>query len=127
MESIASQLQVFNDWTSVIGGYDKDDGYFVSSRIYDTNGTDFDLIQFDLWDFSGTTLSSLAIPSHSQFKQLAAHGRVWIRRFEGGVETGLASGNFTSVAAPVPEPETYAMMLFGLGLIAGVARRRKQK
>ena len=40
MESIASQLQVFNDWTSVIGGYDKDDGYFVSSRIYDTNGTE---------------------------------------------------------------------------------------
>ncbi len=33
--------------------------------------------------------------------------------------------NFTS-AAPVPEPETYAMMLAGLGLL-GLARRRKQK
>jgi hypothetical protein len=28
---------------------------------------------------------------------------------------------------PVPEPETYAMMLVGLGLIGGIARRRKQK
>lgn len=31
------------------------------------------------------------------------------------------------VAAPVPEPETYAMMLAGLGLLGVVARRRKQK
>jgi hypothetical protein len=27
--------------------------------------------------------------------------------------------------APVPEPETYAMMLMGLGLMGFVARRRK--
>jgi len=27
----------------------------------------------------------------------------------------------------VPEPETYAMMLAGLGLIGGIAHRRKQK
>ena len=31
------------------------------------------------------------------------------------------------IAAPVPEPETYAMMLAGLGLLGVVARRRKQK
>lgn len=31
------------------------------------------------------------------------------------------------VAAPVPEPETYAMMLAGLGLLGMGARRRKQK
>lgn len=31
------------------------------------------------------------------------------------------------VAAPIPEPETYAMMLAGLGLLGIAARRRKQK
>ena len=31
------------------------------------------------------------------------------------------------VAAPIPEPETYAMMLAGLGLLGVFARRRKQK
>lgn len=31
------------------------------------------------------------------------------------------------ISAPVPEPETYAMLLAGLGLIGTVARRRKAK
>jgi hypothetical protein len=31
------------------------------------------------------------------------------------------------ITAAVPEPETYAMFLAGLGLIGGIARRRKQK
>jgi hypothetical protein len=33
---------------------------------------------------------------------------------------------FTVVTAPIPEPETYAMMLAGLALLGLVARRRKQ-
>jgi hypothetical protein len=37
--------------------------------------------------------------------------------------TLTAQGNL----APVPEPETYAMMLAGLGLLGVAARRRKQK
>lgn len=31
-----------------------------------------------------------------------------------------------AIAAPVPEPETYGMMLAGLGMMGAVARRRKQ-
>lgn len=37
--------------------------------------------------------------------------------------TGAMSGGFTVTA--VPEPEQYAMLLAGLGLIAGIARRRR--
>lgn len=38
------------------------------------------------------------------------------------------SGTFQAVAVTaVPEPETYAMLLAGLGLIGGIARRRKLK
>ena len=33
--------------------------------------------------------------------------------------------SFTNVANPVPEPETYALMLAGLGVMGFVARRRK--
>jgi hypothetical protein len=37
--------------------------------------------------------------------------------------TLTAQGNL----APVPEPETYAMMLAGLGLLGLTARRRRRK
>lgn len=35
--------------------------------------------------------------------------------------------NYTEVATSVPEPETYGMMLLGLGVIGAVARRRAAK
>ncbi len=38
-----------------------------------------------------------------------------------------AGGDPTPVITPVPEPETYALMLAGLGLLAGVARRRQKR
>jgi hypothetical protein len=46
--------------------------------------------------------------------------------------TSIASvidGSVASAAtfAPIPEPETYAMMLAGMGLMAFVARRRASK
>lgn len=41
--------------------------------------------------------------------------------------TGMLTYSVTSMGvAPVPEPETYAMLLAGLGMLGFVARRRKQ-
>ncbi len=42
-----------------------------------------------------------------------------------GVTGGSASYGGNLVATPVPEPETYAMLLAGLGAIGFLARRRK--
>jgi hypothetical protein len=42
------------------------------------------------------------------------------------ITDGFSGTNYVFTAA-VPEPETYAMLLAGLGLIAGMARRRKRK
>lgn len=44
----------------------------------------------------------------------------------GGNPTGLRAEFLTSAVTAVPEPETYAMLLAGLGLMGAVARRRKQ-
>ncbi len=44
----------------------------------------------------------------------------------GGNPTGLRVEFTSSNVSPVPEPETYAMFLAGLGLIGAIARRKKQ-
>ncbi|SEN81817.1 PEP-CTERM protein-sorting domain-containing protein [Duganella sp. CF517] len=44
--------------------------------------------------------------------------------FQGAVTT---PGTWTMGATAVPEPETYMMLLAGLGLVGGVARRRSAK
>lgn len=43
-----------------------------------------------------------------------------------GVANGPAGGLYTVAIAAVPEPEVYAMLLVGLGLVGFTARRRKQ-
>ena len=46
-------------------------------------------------------------------------GSQFRRNFDGDIDN-------VSLTTPVPEPETYAMMLAGLGLLGFIARRRKQ-
>jgi len=43
-----------------------------------------------------------------------------------GNPTGLRVEFLSSNVTPVPEPETYAMLLAGLGMVGLIARRRKQ-
>jgi hypothetical protein len=48
-------------------------------------------------------------------------------QFMTGVNDTQKTGNLLSQTIPaIPEPETYAMMLAGLGLLGVVARRRRQ-
>lgn len=45
----------------------------------------------------------------------------------GGVPSGHTGKPSGGVTSPVPEPETYAMLMAGLGVMGAVARRRKAK
>lgn len=45
----------------------------------------------------------------------------------GGIGMDLVTFGDLTAIAPVPEPETYAMMLAGLGLLGLAAKRRRQK
>ena len=48
-----------------------------------------------------------------------------IRETTGGIEDDYFGQFYAGLAAPVPEPETWALMLAGLGL-TGFAVRRKR-
>jgi hypothetical protein len=45
----------------------------------------------------------------------------------GGVETFYVASAGNPVTAPIPEPETYALMLAGLGVVGFVASRRRRR
>lgn len=47
-----------------------------------------------------------------------------------GTVSGAAGGSYAgllNIAPPVPEPETYAMLLCGMGLLGFIARRRNKQ
>ncbi|MBA2659922.1 MAG: FxDxF family PEP-CTERM protein [Nitrosospira sp.] len=59
---------------------------------------------------------------HNNNSQAVAFGM-----FNGGTYlTSNTTGFYAMAVSSVPEPETYAMLLAGLGLVSLVARRRKQ-
>lgn len=73
-------------------------------------------VTFDHTAPHASILAPLATIESSQFGHIA-----------GTVVTNEWNGDFQLNVVAVPEPETYAMMLAGLGLMGFVARRRKQR
>jgi hypothetical protein len=53
-------------------------------------------------------------------------GGVFAKALNQDAEIHLQSFSGTIPTTPVPEPETYAMLLAGLGMVGALARRRKQ-
>lgn len=72
------------------------------------------------WASNGTLGSELTGLYFDKFNPNVAY--VNVQHPSSGVDRTLMI-----TAAPVPEPQTYAMMLAGLGLLGGVARRRAAK
>ncbi|MEY8878009.1 MAG: PEP-CTERM sorting domain-containing protein [Leptothrix sp. (in: b-proteobacteria)] len=98
----------------------------VSSVYLDTVATQF---AFDsdngVWQYTG----SITGGSHSV--NAVANGKLGMYTFDAVLSNGTTP-TFTQttpsgVVASVPEPETYAMMLAGLGALGFVGRRRKSK
>ena len=44
-----------------------------------------------------------------------------------GLIAGVTGSILDVTVSAIPEPETYAMMLAGVGLVFGIARRRRQR
>lgn len=109
---------------------------FVGTRdlVAGLNGTSTRTISFTSFDLVASDLTTvLATGSFGNFGPRLALGSLSSLNGVGdyfihiaGVATGAGTYNGTvSLVSPVPEPETYGMLLAGLGMIGFVARRRK--
>ncbi len=94
----------------------------------DSGGTDVHILA------NGTPIFDAAItggnsPSFSQSLTLSQNDRIYFALGNGGNGSAndLTGINASLTVAAVPEPEIYAMMAIGLGLMGYVTRRRKGK
>ena len=118
----------------VLGNYTNNIGRADEINLFDANGTLVDRLAYGDAVFPGTirtqtsggtpvSLTALA-PQTVQIGDwvLAATGDSYGSTMAATGDVGNP-GLFT--LAPVPEPETYAMLLAGLGLVGAIARRRR--
>jgi len=71
---------------------------------------------------NNTTVAGYPAASYTQTFNLTGGKTYWFTLAGEGTDA-----SYTVMLAPVPEPETYALMLAGLGLLGVAARRRKTK
>ena len=79
------------------------------------------------WSSDGFVSSLYTASANNVFLSTGTHAfKIEVTGLAPGYTSGGAYIKFSPLTAAVPEPETYAMLLAGLGLLGHIARRRKQ-
>lgn len=107
-------------------------GWLTADVISISGNNGVNLTGFSLFDnegslIGGTRTMNGEVDAYSISNYNLAAGSYWLEVSGEVVGSGMTKYYGSLALAPVPEPETYAMMLGGLGLLAVAARRRKQK
>ena len=114
---------LFEDSDVILNGAGLSLHYDFATVPVDASWTSYSVA---LNDTAGWRVGSLSGAFATQAQILSVLGNTSSLRIRGEFITGSDNGDLDNVIlAAVPEPETYAMMLAGLGLLGAVARRRK--
>lgn len=113
------------------------DVYGTGASFYEWNLGDLDKKDSPIADFSGpmypTSFAANTGEINAYLVSVSGYSSVHFDAFDHVVAKGHSKYVFApfshdgEIASPVPEPETYAMLLAGLGLLGLAARRRKLK
>ncbi|MBJ7309524.1 PEP-CTERM sorting domain-containing protein [Rugamonas sp. CCM 8940] len=116
----AGLLVYGGNWNGSNVGSDSFLGYVPPGTHLWSNGTAQDITRAHSYTSADSTTPFQALNLHLS-------PSVWANQVDFGYASASISSlrlDLTTVAA-VPEPESYAMLLAGLGMLAGVARRRQ--
>lgn len=115
------------NWTVDTPPASAQDGFGKFDFVVETNNNRLPQLNFTITGLGGASSSDTL----AQFAKLssgnAGQGNFYFAAHLAGFQSGNDSSAFFagSTLAPIPEPESYAMFLAGLGLLGAAARKRR--
>jgi hypothetical protein len=107
--------------------------WYDSRWDYGSSPSDTEMITWTFGTNNGSVLNNWTTDNTGTWKHytgtfnFASAGLVGLTFAAGGTSDGLGGSLDNVSITAVPEPETYAMLLAGMGLMGTIARRRKAK